>query len=49
MTDMDDFVTRDVVANVINTDEVNFLCGKETIKGYKFKVDFSILCVQEEA
>ena len=26
--------------NVINSDEVNFLCGKETIKDCKTNVDF---------
>ena len=38
--DADDFLNKDVVAYVINSDEVNFLCGKETIKGWKCKVDF---------
>ena len=39
-TDEQDFVRREIVANVINLDEVNFLCGKETIKEWKTKVDF---------
>ena len=39
-TDEDNFVKREVVANIINSDEVNFLCGKETIKNWKTKVDF---------
>ena len=30
---------KSVIANVINSDEVNFLCGKEAIKGWKTKVD----------
>ena len=39
-TDADNFVKREVVANVINSNEVNFLCGKETIKEWKTKVDY---------
>ena len=39
-TDADNFVKREVVANVIITYEVNFLCGKETIKEWKTKVDY---------
>ena len=39
-TDKDDFVKREVVANVIYSEEVNFLCGKETIKEWKTNVYF---------
>ena len=39
-TDKGDFVKREVVASVIDSEEVNFLCGKETIKEWKTKVDF---------
>ena len=28
-----------MTANVINSEEVNFLCGRETTKGWKKKVD----------
>ena len=38
-TDVDAFVKREVVANVINSDEVNFLCGKETLKDWKTMVN----------
>ena len=38
-TENDDPVKKSVTANVINTDEVNFLCGRETTKGWKIKVD----------
>ena len=31
-TEENDFVKRRIVANVIDSDEVNFLCGKDTIK-----------------
>ena len=34
-----DYVKRNLVANLIILDEVNFLCGKETNKGWKTKVD----------
>ena len=30
-----DYVKRDVTASVINADEINFLCRKETTKGWK--------------
>ena len=39
-TDRGDFVKREVVASVIDSEEVNFLCGKETITYWKTKVDF---------
>ena len=39
-TDRGDFVKREIVASVIDSEEVNFLCGKETIKKWKTKVDF---------
>ena len=38
-TENDDYVKKSVMANVINADEVNFLCGRETTKGWKNKVD----------
>ena len=38
-TEDKDYVKRNLVANLINLDEVNFLCGKETNKGWKTKVD----------
>ena len=39
-TDKGDFVKREVVASVIDSEKVNFLCGKETITDWKTKVDF---------
>ena len=39
-TDREDFVKREVVASVIDSEEVNFLYGKETITDWKTKVDF---------
>merc|ERR1712237_88403 len=39
-TDDDDLIRRDVTANVIESDEVNFLCGEETLKGWKTILDF---------
>ena len=38
-TEDKDYVKRNLVANLINSDEVNFLGGKQTIKGQKTKVD----------
>ena len=38
--DENDFVKRRITANVIESDEVNFLFGKETIKEWRTKVDF---------
>ena len=38
-TENDDYVKKSVMANVIISDEVNFLSGRETTKGWKIKVD----------
>ena len=38
-TEDEDYVKKNVTANVINSEEVNFLCGRETTKGWKIKVD----------
>ena len=38
--DKGDFVKREVVTSVIHSEEVNFLCGRETMKEWKTKVDF---------
>merc|ERR1712030_13939 len=39
-TDDNDLLKRDVTANVIEGNEVNFLCGDETLKGWKTTLDF---------
>ena len=39
-TDENNFARRKIVANVIKLDEVNFLCGKETINEWRTKVNF---------
>merc|ERR1711984_75907 len=39
-TDDDDLIRRDVTAHVIESNEVNFLCGEETLKGWKTILDF---------
>ena len=39
-TDGNDFIKREVTANVIDSDEVNFLCGKETLKDWKMALNF---------
>ena len=39
-TDQDDFIKREVTANVIESDKVNFLCGKATLKEWKKVLDF---------
>lgn len=39
-TDANDFIRRDVIANGIDSEEINFLCGRKTIKNWKTKVDF---------
>ena len=39
-TDEDDFVKRRLTANVIQLDDVKFLCRMETIKEWRTKVDF---------
>ena len=36
-TEDKDYVNSNVTASIINADEVNFLCGKETTKGWKTK------------
>ena len=38
-TENDDYVKKSVTANVTNSEEVNFLCGRETTKRWKIKVD----------
>ena len=38
-TDANNFMKREIVANINISDEVNFLCGKETIKEWKTKDD----------
>ena len=42
-TDANYFVKRDIVANVISSDEVNFLCGRKTIIEWKTKVDYDVV------
>ena len=39
-TDENAFVRREIEANVINLDEVNFLCGQKSIKEWRPKVGF---------
>ena len=39
-TDKNDFIKREITANVIESDKVNFLCGKETLKEWKTALDF---------
>ena len=39
-TNMDDFIKRELTANVIESDEVNLLCGKQTLKDWKTMLDF---------
>ena len=38
-TEDEDYVKKNVTTNIINSEEVNFLCGRETTKGWKIKVD----------
>ena len=38
-TENNDYIKKSVTANVIDSDEINFLCGKETTKGWKIKVN----------
>ena len=38
--DGDDFVKREVTANVIESDEVTFLCGEETLMDWRTTLDF---------
>ena len=39
-TDRNDFIKREVTANVIESDEVTFLCGEETLMEWKTVLDF---------
>ena len=39
-TDDDDKIKREVTAHVIESDEVNFLCGEETLQGWRTVLDF---------
>ena len=39
-TDDDDRIKREVTAHVIESDEVNFLCGEETLQGWRTVLDF---------
>merc|ERR1712030_75877 len=39
-TDDNDFIKRDVTANVIESNEVNFLCGEETLVDWRMILDF---------
>ena len=39
-TDKDDLIKREITAKVIDSKEVNFLCGKETLKEWKTVLDF---------
>jgi len=39
-TDDNDFMKRIVTANVINSNEVNFLCGEETLVDWRTVLDF---------
>ena len=38
-TENNDYIKKSVTANVIDSDEINVLCGKETTKGQEIKVD----------
>ena len=38
-TENNDYIKKSVTENVIDSDEVNFLCGKATTKRWKIKVD----------
>ena len=40
-TDNEDFIKREIIANVIESDEVTFLCGKSTLKDMKTTLDFA--------
>ena len=40
-TDNNDFIRREVTANIIVSDEVTFLCGKQTVKELKTTLDFT--------
>ena len=39
-TDGDDFIKKEVTANVIESDEVTFLCGEETLMNLRTTLDF---------
>ena len=39
-TDKNDFIKREVIANVIDSDKVTFLCGEETLMEWKTFLDF---------
>merc|ERR1712105_210462 len=39
-TDDNDYIKRDVTANVIESNEVNFLCGEETLVDWRTVLDF---------
>merc|ERR1712237_38114 len=39
-TDDNDFMKRNVTANVIQSNEVNFLCGEETLVDWRTVLDF---------
>ena len=40
-TDNDDFIKRDVTANIIESKEINFLCGEGTLMDWKTILDFA--------
>merc|ERR1712237_30456 len=40
-TDNNDFIKRDITANIIESNEVNFLCGEETLMKWKTVLDFA--------
>ena len=40
-TDKNDYIKREIEANIIDSDEVTFLCGKKTLKELKTTLDFS--------
>ena len=37
-TTNDNYIKKNVTGNIIDSNEVNFLCGKETTKWWKIKV-----------
>merc|ERR1712237_283242 len=39
-TDDNDFMKRNMTANLIQSDEVNFLCGEETLRDWRTVLDF---------
>merc|ERR1712237_263506 len=40
-TDTNDFIKRELTANSIQSNEVNFLCGEETLMDWKTILDFA--------